>query len=122
MEDIGDLFSFVSAVISLCFDIGEESGDEGFDEYFFGPVKGLPSIGDKFADDSIVFSSAGFRVIFSEVVHFAADADESPVGRFMAAVFGKLFSFVGHKFPENKSVNDTFYHEFNSETNENICS
>jgi len=84
------------AIIALSLDVVQERYEEAFDENRVGIMKSLSAIGDKFCDNAVVFSSAGFRAVFAEVVHFSADTDESPIGRFVFAVFRKLFSFVEH--------------------------
>ena len=65
-------------------------------ENFIGGVKGLPPVGDKFADNAVVLPATGIGAVFAEVVRFSSNADESPVGCLVTAVLGKLFSFVVH--------------------------
>ena len=60
-------------------------------------IEGLPSIGDKFGYNAVVFLSAGGGAVFAEVIHFAADTDIGSAGRFVSAVFWELFSCVNHR-------------------------
>jgi hypothetical protein len=66
------------------------------DEDFVGMVERLPPVGDKFGDNPVVLSAAGFGAVLAEVVHFAANSDEGSVGGFVMAVFWELFSGVKH--------------------------
>ena len=59
-------------------------------------VEGLPSIGNEFGYNPVVFVSAGVGAVFAEVIHFASDADIGSAGGAMVAVFWELFSCVGH--------------------------
>ena len=89
--------------MQVSFHVFEKSCDEGFDEDFVLGGEVLPSVGDEFSDDSVVFLSAGWGAVFSEVVHFSVDSDEGSSGGFVEAVFGELFSGVGHgHFCKNK--------------------
>ena len=55
-------------------------------------------IGDKFGYNAVVFPAAGLRIELAKVVHVPVDADEGAICGLVAAVFWKLFAFVGHKF------------------------
>jgi hypothetical protein len=83
-------------------DVVQKSDDQAFDENFIGVLERLPTIGDKFGNDAIIFSPAGFGAILSEIDHFSSDANECPICGFVMAVFWQLFSFVSHSFLENK--------------------
>ena len=56
----------------------------------------LPPVGDELAHDPVVFPAAGIGAMFAEIVHVSSDTDVSLSGPLVEAVFGELFSFVGH--------------------------
>ena len=80
-----------------------------FNEDFIGTLEGLPSVGNEFCYDSVVFQPAGGGSVLAEVVGFSVNSDKSPAGGFVKTVLGELFSFVGHRwFLKNKVSFDTF--------------
>jgi hypothetical protein len=108
-EDSCNLCDSVCAVTAFGFRNVEEPYDELFDEEFVGARESLSPVGDKFCDNSVVLSAAGFGAVFAEVEGFPFDSDKSPVGGFVEAVFGKLFSGTGgHRNIFNK-VSLTLY-------------
>jgi hypothetical protein len=72
------------------------AGKEIFNENFVGLIHCLPTVSKKLTDNPVVFLSAGGGIIFSEINHLSCDTDESSVSCLVVAVFGELFSDVGH--------------------------
>ena len=56
----------------------------------------LSPIGNKFADNPVVFPATGIGAMSAEVVHIPGNSDVSLPRCLVKAVFWELFSFVGH--------------------------
>jgi len=56
----------------------------------------LPSVGNEFTHNPVIFPAAGIGAMFAEVVHVPGNADISLSGCLVETVFWELFSLVGH--------------------------
>ena len=68
------------AVISFCFHAIKKPDDQTLNEDFIRTVEGLPGVGDKFGNESVVLPAAGCGTVLAEVVHFSSDSDKGSPG------------------------------------------